>query len=128
MSDKKLSPLLQDAYEANARCLERMGMFGAANRYWNALDQQKIITPNWPSPAGARSTARDGEMVRRSILEMLSEKPMTILEMAVVLELSFRGTSHHTAVLKKDGKIRFMRYAGRHPKWGVVGVDYEVSA
>lgn len=127
MSDKKLSPLLQDAYEANARCLERMGMFGAANRYWNALDQQKIITPSWPSP-GAAVSMGNGDAIRRKITAMLSEKPMTIPEMAAVLELSFSGIAHHTSILKRDGKIRFMRYVGRHPAWGLIGVDYEVSA
>lgn len=127
MADKKLSPLLQDAYEANARCLDRMGMAGAANRYWNALDQQKVITPNLP-PSGAVVSVSNGEAIRRRITAMLSEKPMTIPEMAVVLELSFSGVAHHTSVMKRDGKIKFMRYAGKHPKWGVVGVDYEVSA
>lgn len=127
MSNKKLSPLLQDAYEANARCLERMGMFGAANRYWNALDQQKIITPSWPSP-GAAVSMGNGDAIRRKITAMLSEKPMTIPEMAAVLELSFSGIAHHTSILKRDGKIRFMRYVGRHPAWGLIGVDCEVSA
>lgn len=127
MSDKKLSPLLQDAYESNARCLDRMGMFGAANRYWNALDQQKVITPNLP-PSGVVASVSNGDAIRRKITAMLSEKPMTIQEMAAVLELSFSGVAHHTSVMKRDGKIRFMRYVSRHPAWGLVGFDYEVSA
>ena len=71
MSDKKLSPLLQDAYESNARCLDRMGMFGAANRYWNALDQQKVITPNLP-PSGVVASVSNGDAIRRKITAMLS--------------------------------------------------------
>lgn len=116
----KLSPLVRDAYESNARCLDHMGMHGAASRYWKALEANKRITPSWP-PAHPSSYATDaGKDARRKIAELLAGKPMTIPELGKVLGLTTSGIAHHTTLMRRTGKIRQVSMTReRHPVWGL---------
>ncbi len=113
------TPFIEDAYLCNARCLDRMGMRVAADRYWRALDMKKIIKPLLPTEKPTTGFTENGILVTERIERMISEKPRTIPELADAVILTKSAVSHHIIKLRRVGRITQVGKRGRNPVWGL---------